>query len=77
MVMPFYQGITLKEKILNTDKLPDEKWLKDLLFQLLDALSVLHKDKPQCLHRDISPDNILILPEWSSAIRFWCCSPSD
>lgn len=62
MVMPFYQGITLKEKILNTDKLPDEKWLKDLLFQLLDALSVLHKDKPQCLHRDISPDNILILP---------------
>ncbi|MBS0422984.1 MAG: protein kinase [Proteobacteria bacterium] len=63
MVMPFYQGITLKEKIRNTDKLPDEKWLKDLLFQLLDALSVLHKDKPQCLHRDISPDNILILPE--------------
>jgi len=62
MVMPFYQGITLKEKILNTDKLPDEKWLKDLLFQLLDALNVLHKDKPQCLHRDISPDNILILP---------------
>jgi serine/threonine protein kinase len=62
MVMPFYLGITLKEKILNTDKLPDEKWLKDLLFQLLDALSVLHKDKPQCLHRDISPDNILILP---------------
>ncbi|PXW82657.1 serine/threonine protein kinase [Nitrosomonas sp. Nm84] len=63
MVMPFYQGITLKEKIRNTDKPPDEKWLKDLLFQLLDALSVLHKDKPPCLHRDISPDNILILPE--------------
>ncbi len=63
MVMPFYQGITLKEKILNTEKLPDEKWLKNLLFQLLDALNVLHKDKPQCLHRDISPDNILILPD--------------
>ncbi|MEQ1778166.1 MAG: serine/threonine-protein kinase [Nitrosomonas sp.] len=63
MVMPFYQGITLKEKVLNTDKLPSEKWLKDLLSQLLDALNVLHKDKPQCLHRDISPDNILILPE--------------
>lgn len=63
MAMPFYQGTTLKEKIRDTDKLLDEKWLKDLLFQLLDALSVLHKDKPQCLHRDISPDNILILPE--------------
>jgi len=63
MVMPFYQGITLKEKILNADKLPDEKWLKNLLFQLLDALNVLHQDKPQCLHRDISPDNILLLTD--------------
>lgn len=63
MVMPFYQGITLKDEILNADnKLPDEKWLKNLLSQLLDALNVLHQDKPQCLHRDISPDNILILP---------------
>lgn len=63
MVMPFYQGITLKDKILNIDKLPDEKWLKNILFQLLDALNVLHKDTPPCLHRDISPDNILILSD--------------
>lgn len=63
MVMPFYQGITLKEKMNDIDKLPDEKWLKNILSQLLDALDVLHKDKPQCLHRDISPDNILILPD--------------
>lgn len=63
MVMPFYQGITLKEKMSDIDKLPDEKWLKNILSQLLDALDVLHKDKPQCLHRDISPDNILILPD--------------
>lgn len=63
MVMPFYKGITLKEKILNTDKLPDEKWLKDILFQMLDALNILHKDTPPCLHRDISPDNILILSD--------------
>ncbi len=63
MVMPFYKGITLKEKILNADRLPEEKWLKNLLFQLLEALNVLHKDIPSCLHRDISPDNILILSD--------------
>jgi|GEM_PF-5444771 len=61
MVMPFYQGMTLKETLRDMSKLPDEAWLKNLLSQLLDALSVLHKDK--CLHRDIAPDNILILPD--------------
>ncbi len=63
MVMPFYQGITLKDKINLSTELPDEKWLKNILSQLLDALHTLHQDTPQCLHRDISPENILILPE--------------
>ena len=61
MVMPFYQGTTLKETLRVMRTPPDEAWLKHLLVQLLDALSLLHKD--QCLHRDISPDNILILPD--------------
>lgn len=63
MVMPFYQGITLKDRINQSTELPDEKWLKNILSQLLDALYTLHQDTPQCLHRDISPENILILPE--------------
>ncbi len=63
MVMPFYQGITLKDKINLATELPDEKWLKNILSQLLDALFTLHQDTPQCLHRDISPENILLLPE--------------
>ena len=63
MVMPFYQGITLKDKINLSTELPDEKWLKNILSQLLDALFTLHQDTPQCLHRDISPENILLLPE--------------
>jgi len=61
MVMPHYQGETLKEKMRNNDQPPDEKWLKNLLFHLLDALKVLHTD--QCYHRDISPDNILLLSD--------------
>lgn len=61
MVMPHYQGVTLKEKMRDRDQTFDEKSLKNLLFHLLDALKVLHTD--QCYHRDISPDNILILED--------------
>ena len=61
MVMPFYQGVTLKETLRVMKSPPDEAWLKRLLAQLLEALSVIHNE--QCFHRDIAPDNILILPD--------------
>lgn len=61
MVMPFYEGITLKETLSRLGNAPDEAWLKALLAQLLDALNIIHEDS--CLHRDVSPDNILILPD--------------
>lgn len=61
MVMPFYQGVTLKETLRTMSHPPDEAWLKHLLAQLLDALDVLHRD--HCFHRDIAPDNILILSD--------------
>lgn len=61
MVMPFYQGKTLKEKASDRNTLPDENWIKNILFHLLDALRILHND--QCYHRDISPDNIIILSD--------------
>jgi len=61
-VMPFYDGsITLKQALLTQQEAPSEAWLKDLLAQLLDALDVLHR--AQCYHRDISPDNILLLKD--------------
>ncbi|MDR4515596.1 serine/threonine-protein kinase [Nitrosomonas sp.] len=60
MAMPFYQGETLKETLRKMQNPPEEAWLKSLLEHLIDAIDVLHK--AQCFHRDISPDNILILP---------------
>lgn len=60
MVMPFYQGKTLKEMLRTMEHPPEETCLKFLLEHLLDAIDVLHK--AHCFHRDISPDNILILP---------------
>ncbi len=59
MVMPFLEGITLQKALAEMPAPPDEPWLKELLAQLLDALEVIHLDN--CFHRDISPDNILLL----------------
>jgi serine/threonine protein kinase len=59
MVMPFYEGPTLKMLFKQSPHPPDEAWLKNLLKPLLDALQIIHND--HCYHRDIAPDNILLL----------------
>lgn len=61
MVMPFYRGITLKEHLRARATPPDETWLKNFLAPLLDALELIHHE--QCYHRDIAPDNILLLED--------------
>ena len=58
MVMPRYQGGTLGEALRRRGP-PDEAWLRVFLAQLLDALDTIHRE--QCFHRDIAPDNILLL----------------
>jgi serine/threonine protein kinase len=61
MVMPFYEGITLKRQLSQSPHAPTEAQLRALLHPLLDALGTMHA--AQCFHRDIAPDNILILPD--------------
>ncbi len=57
-VMPYYQGQTLHDWLQAQEEPPQERWLKELLRPLLDALEVLHGGA--CLHRDIAPENILL-----------------
>ena len=59
MVMPFYEGPTLKETLRKLPAPPDEAWLLTLLEPLTEVLAVIHGQ--QCYHRDIAPDNILLL----------------
>jgi serine/threonine protein kinase len=59
MVMPYYEGMTLRDGLRRMAAPPDEAWLRALLAPLLEALAVLHA--AQCYHRDIAPDNILLL----------------
>ncbi|SIT35742.1 Serine/threonine protein kinase [Paraburkholderia piptadeniae] len=59
MVMPYYEGQTLRDTLRAMSSPPDEAWLRALLTPLLSALGVMHA--AQCYHRDIAPDNILLL----------------
>lgn len=61
MVMPYYQGPTLKAHVATlaaAGRRPDEGMLRQWLNPLMDALAVMHGEN--CFHRDIAPDNILL-----------------
>lgn len=58
MAMRYYEGQTFKNIITQTPEIVTEAWLKPILKPILEALEVLYKI--QILHRDISPDNIMI-----------------
>ncbi len=62
MATPFYEGQTLKEK-LQTENAPaaDQSYILKILHPILDALETMHLQ--QVFHRDISPDNIMVLPD--------------
>jgi serine/threonine protein kinase len=59
MVTPFYEGQTLKQRLREVAVLPNEAALKEVLLPVLDALEHMHLE--QVYHRDISPDNIMVL----------------
>ncbi len=65
MVMPYYQGLTLTRWLANLGTPPGEAWLRVLADELMAALAALHQ--ANCFHRDVAPDNILLLHHKQSA----------
>jgi non-specific serine/threonine protein kinase len=61
MATPFYEGRTLKDYLRDMPGIPKEAELRDMLMPVLDAIEHMHKE--QIFHRDISPDNIMILSD--------------
>ena len=61
MVMPFYEGVTLKQALKERRITPTEEWIKAFLADLLDAIETIHR--VLCFHRDIAPDKILLLKD--------------
>ena len=58
MAMRYYEGRTLKNVIKHHRDMVTEQWLRSMLAPILEALEALYKIN--ILHRDISPDNIMI-----------------
>ena len=65
IVMDFVEGITLKKYLQTHGVLGYEECL-NLLLPILDSLAVIH-DRG-LIHRDISPDNIMIQPDGSARL---------
>ncbi|MBK9443508.1 MAG: serine/threonine protein kinase [Comamonadaceae bacterium] len=66
MAMRYYRGVTLREALRSSRHLITEQWLCETLDPVLLALRELHNEK--CFHRDIAPDNILVLPNGRSVL---------
>ncbi|WP_168797365.1 serine/threonine-protein kinase [Lampropedia aestuarii] len=63
IVMPYYKGKTLRQLQQKGFRATDQVSLLNLLIPLLNGLQQVHK--VGCFHRDISPDNIVVLPDGS------------
>lgn len=66
MAMRYYRGVTLREVLRSNPQIVTEQWLCETLDPILLALQELHNEK--CYHRDIAPDNILVLPNGRSVL---------
>ncbi|KVM90630.1 serine/threonine-protein kinase [Burkholderia stagnalis] len=65
MVMPFYEGRTLKQ-LLDGGVQMSETQLRNVVAALLGALDTLHR--AQCFHRDVALDNVLIRPDGNAIL---------
>lgn len=66
MLMPLYEGVTLRRWLEALGVPPAEPWLRHLALELIDALGTLHGRG--ILHRDIAPDNVLLLHDRDGGI---------
>ena len=59
-VMDYIEGESLAARLQRENKPLTEKETLDFLEQILDALNFVHSQKPQLLHLDIKPANIMV-----------------
>lgn len=60
IVMEFLGGSTLKKYVTENGAVPPKRMIS-MIIPLINALSLIHKQG--LIHRDISPDNIMLMPD--------------
>jgi len=61
MVLRYEDGLPLKQHMSGLGRLMTEAEVRRLVYPILDALEIVHSRN--VLHRDISPDNIIVRPD--------------
>ena len=75
IVMEFVEGITLKKKLADMGGRMPEAQVLDIMKPLIKSLSQMHKTG--IIHRDIAPDNIMVLPDGSVKLLDFGAARSD
>ena len=73
LVMEYLDGVTLQEKMKNEGRLPSQKLL-EMFHPLMRDIGLLHSSG--IIHRDISPDNIMWMPNNSLKLLDFGCARS-
>ncbi len=61
MVLRYEEGLPLKQYMSGLGRLMTEAEIRRMVYPILDALEIVHSRN--VLHRDISPDNIIVRPD--------------
>jgi len=69
LVQEFVDGQTV-QKMMDDDSLVTEEKFRAYFLQILEALAYLHKLVPPIIHRDLSPNNIMISEDKAYLIDF-------
>lgn len=68
MVQQFIQGPSLSNYIENNENIINEDWIIAFISQMSLILNDIHSTNPPIIHRDIKPDNIIIMYDESPVI---------
>lgn len=71
IVMEFLEGETLKDRTARLGRIPPEELL-DLLCPVMGAMEAMHQ--AGIIHRDISPDNLMCLPDGRVKLMDFSCA---
>lgn len=69
VIMEKVEGLTLREHVQRHGRMPDEQ-ARSIIADLCDAVGALHALKPAMIHRDLTPNNVMVTLHGAVPIDF-------